>query len=139
MSKDAQEKSAFITSGVGALFLEGHALRNTAPGTFDHLIETVLLGLQWETCLIYLDDVIVFGKTEQQTLDRLDAILGRVEQAGLKLKQSKCILFKQRVHYLGHVVTEEEVMTDPENIESVKEWPVSTTQMEVRSFLGTAL
>ena len=45
---------------------------------------------------------------------------------------------KKRVHYLGHVVTEDGVMTDPEKIETVREWPVPTTQTEVRSFLGTA-
>ena len=63
--------------------------------------------VQWETCLINLDNVIVFGKTELQTLDRLDAILSRIGQAGLKLKPSKCSLFKKRAHYLGHIVTRE--------------------------------
>ena len=111
---------------------------STAPATFEGLMETVLSGLQWETCLIYLDDVIVFGKTEQQTLDHLDAILSRIGQAGMKLKPSKCSLFKKRVHYLGHVVTEDNVMTDPDKIEAVREWPVPTTQTEVRSFLGSA-
>ena len=56
----------------------------------------------------------------------------------MKLKPSKCSLFKKRVHYLGHVVTEDGVMTDPEKIETMREWPVPTTQMEVHSFLGTA-
>ena len=70
-----------------------------------------------------MDDVIVFGKTKQQTLDHLDAILGRIGQAGLTLKPSKCTLFKKRVHYLGKEVMEEGVMSDPEKIETVKEWP----------------
>ena len=65
-----------------------------------------------------MDDVIVFGKTKQQTLDHLDAILGRIGQAGLTLKPSKCTLFKKRVHYLGKEVTEEGVMSDPEKIET---------------------
>ena len=138
MSKSAQEKSAFITSGGLYSWKVMPFGLSTAPGTFERLMETVLSGLQWETCLIYLDDVIIFGKTEQQTLDRLDAILSRIGQAGMKLKPSKCRLFQKRVHYLGHVVTEEGFMTDPEKIETVREWPVPTTQTEVRSFLGTA-
>ena len=138
MSKSAQEKSAFITSGGLYSWKVMPFGLSTAPGSFERLMETVLSGLQWETCLIYLDDVIIFGKTEQQTLDRLDAILSRIGQAGMKLKPSKCRLFQKRVHYLGHVVTEEGVMTDPEKIETVREWPVPTTQTEVRSFLGTA-
>ena len=85
-----------------------------------------------------MDDVIVFGKTKQQTLDHLDAILGRIGQAGLTLKPSKCTLFKKRVHYLGKEVTEEGVMSDPEKIETVREWPETTTQTEVRNFRGTA-
>ena len=138
MSKSAQEKSAFVTSeGLYSWKVMPFGL-STAPGTFERLMETMLSGLLWETCLIYLGDVIVFGKTEQQTLDRLDAILSEIGPAGMKLKPSKCSLFKKSVHYLGHVVTEDGVMTDPEKIETVREWPVPTTQTEVRNFLGTA-
>ena len=94
MFKSAQEKSAFITSGGMYSWKVMPFGLSTAPGTFEQLMETVLSGLQWETCLIYLDDVIVFGKTEQQTLDRLDDILSRMGQAGMKLKPSKCRLFQ---------------------------------------------
>ena len=138
MSKSAQEKSAFINSGGLYSWKFMPFGLSAAPVTFERLMETVLSGLQWETCLIYLDDVIVFGKTELQTLDRLDAILSRIGQAGMKLKPSKCRLFQKRVQYQGHVVTEDGILADTEKIETVREWPVPTTPTEVRSFLGTA-
>ena len=56
--------------------------------------------------------------------------------AGLKLKPSKCDLFRKEIKYLGHVVSKEGVSTDPDKIKSVTEWPQPTTVTEVRSFLG---
>ena len=138
MTEDAKKKSAFITTGGLWEWKVMPFGLSTAPGTFERLMETVLAGLQWEKCLIYLDDVIVFGKTEKQTLDRLDEVLTRIEEAGLKLKPGKCVLFKKEVKFLGHLVTENGIATDPEKIKSVREWATPTSQSEVRSFYGTA-
>ena len=54
----------------------------------------------------------------------------------MKLKPSKCELFKKQINYLGHVVGHKGVTTDPKKIEAVTEWPRPTTVTEVRSFLG---
>lgn len=71
----------------------------------------ILEGLSWKTCLVYLDDVIVFGQDFESTLDRLDDVLMRLRAAGLSPK--KCDLFKKKVSYLGHVVTTEGIRVDP--------------------------
>ena len=60
----------------------------------------------------------------------------KLKTASLKLKPSKCDFFKKEIKYLGHVVSEEGVSTDPDKIKSVTEWPQPTTVPEVRSFLG---
>lgn len=66
----------------------------------------------------------------------LQSIFQRFEEAGLKLKPSKCQLFKKEVEFLGHVVNSGRVKTDPKKIECIKKWPVPSNVKEVRSFLG---
>ena len=109
-----------------------------APGTFQRLMEFVLAGLQWQTCLVYLDDVIVYGRDFDEHLQRLREVFHRFRQAGLKLKPLKCFLLRPRVPYLGHVISAEGVSTDPAKIEAVQQWPVPSKVTDVRSFLGLA-
>ena len=98
----------------------------------------VLKGLQWHSCLVYLDDIIVCGRTFQEHLEHLASVFERLESAGLRLKPLKCHLLRRNVEFLGHVVSAEGISTDPAKIERVKDWPVPTTVVEVRSFLGFA-
>ncbi|KAK3086157.1 hypothetical protein FSP39_014434 [Pinctada imbricata] len=107
-----------------------------AAGTFKRLMQTVCAGLRWDICLIYLDDIIVFSSTFEEHLERLDVIFKRLYDAGLRLRSKKCILFKHRVSYLGHIITENGVETDPEKINCIKDWPTPTNVADLRSFLG---
>ena len=109
-----------------------------APSIFERLMESVLPSLQYQTCLIYLDDAIVYCKSFLEGMARLEEILKCFSKAGLKLKAMKCTLFQREVQYLGHIVSQNGVSTDPEKITTVKEWPTSTTVTQVRSFLGLA-
>ena len=92
------------------------------------------LNLSW--CIIYLDDIIVFSQTPEEHLVRLQAVFDKLKAARLKLKPSKCELFKNQINYLGHVVGQEGVSTDPDKIKAVTEWPRPTTVTEVRPCLG---
>ena len=67
----------------------------SSPSTFERLMELLLAGLRFETCLIYLDDTIVYGKTFLEELERLEEAFVRFESAGLKLKPGKCVLFQK--------------------------------------------
>ena len=107
-----------------------------APATCQRLMESCLGELHLNWCIIYLDDIIVFSRTPEEHLHRLEAVFNKLKAAGLKLKPSKCDLFKQQINYFGHVVSKEGVSTDPEKIKAVTEWPQPTTVTEVRSFLG---
>ena len=78
---------------------------SNSPMTFERLMEIVLCGLQWVMCLVYLDDVIVFGKTFSETLQNLKSVFERFRNAELKLKPKKCNRFKDEVSFLGHVVS----------------------------------
>ena len=110
----------------------------SAPATFQRLMEKVPHGLNWKTVLIYLDDLIVISPDFDSHLERLEEVLRRLRGANMKLKHSKCELFKDEVRYLGHVVSLHGVSTDPEKVEAVKNWQSPTSVKDHQSFLGLA-
>lgn len=131
-------KTAFITrQGLIEFNVLAFGLTN-GPSTFQRLMDLVLSDLQWTTCLVYLDDIIVFGRTFEEHLSRLGEVLSKLKTANLKVKPSKCNLFSTEVQYLGHVISAEGVKADPGKVEAVRAWPVPINQTEVRSFLGLA-
>ncbi|MCG8031861.1 MAG: hypothetical protein JAZ03_06765, partial [Candidatus Thiodiazotropha taylori] len=81
-------------------------------------------------------DIIIFSRTFEEHIERLEAVFKRLQEYNLKLKPSKCELFRSQVVYLGHVVSEDGIHTDPSKIEAVKNWPVPKTTKDVRKFLG---
>ena len=85
--------------------------------------------------MVYLDDIIVYSRDVGTYLDRLRDF-ERLQAVGLKLKPSKCRLFQRRVGFLGHIVSEDEIETDPEKIEAVATWPVPECVRDLRSFIG---
>lgn len=107
-----------------------------APATFERLMDNVLAGLHWETCLVYLDDIIVFSESFDSHLEKLQQVFDRLKGANLKLKPTKCSLFKRKVKYLGHVVSSEGICTDPEKVEVIENWLTPSNVTEVRKFLG---
>ena len=107
-----------------------------APATFQRLMETYLGDLHLNCCLIYLDDIIVFAKTQEDAITRLGTVLQKLWEVGLKLQPSKCELFKTSLLYLGHVVSEDGIRTYPKKNEAVLKWPIPVTVTDVRSFLG---
>ena len=108
-----------------------------APSTFERLMESVLQGLQWKTCLVYLDDVVIFASTEAEMLKRMDEVFTALSTARLKLKPRKCILFARQTDYLGHVISEQGVSVSSSKISAIREWPIPENATDVRSFLGT--
>ena len=107
-----------------------------APATFQRLMENCLGDLHLRSCIIYLDDIIIFSKTPEEHVHRLSQVFEKLAAAGLKLKPSKCEFFKTEINYLGHVVSREGIKTDDKKIEAIKNWPRPVTNTEVRSFLG---
>ena len=97
-----------------------------APATFQRLMESCLGELHLQYCIIYLDDIIVFSKTPEEQLARLCQVFEKLSELGLKLKPSKCKFFKRRLEYLGHIVSEKGIETNPKKIEAIQKWPIPT-------------
>ena len=108
-----------------------------APSVFQRLMDCVLAGLSYITCLVYLDDIIVFSRTFDEHLARLDEVFRRIGQANLKLKPSKCSICQRKVEFLGHIVSAGGIAMQPDKVEAVRTWPKCENVTEVRAFLGT--
>ena len=101
-------------------------------------MNSLLGSMQWEQILIYLDDILVFGKDFEQHLSRLQKVFATLIKAKLKLKPQKCQLFQKSVAFLGHTVSAEGIAPLQEKIEVMKSWPIPSKKEEVQSFLGLA-
>ena len=138
MERD-KEKTVFRTSS-GQLYEFNQVpfgLCN-APATFSRLMDGVLAGLHWETCLFYLDDIIVFSSTWEEHLARIRQVFERLRHSNLKLGAEKCAFAAKEVSYLGHRVTEEGLLPNSALLATIREIPPPKTATEVRSFLGLA-
>ena len=109
-----------------------------APATFQRLMNVVLAGLQWTSCLVYIDDIIVVGSTFDLHLCNLQKVFERLKQADLKLHPQKCHFFQRQVQFLGHIISQDGISPDPEKTSKVAQWPVPTSAVEVQQFLGLA-
>ena len=107
-----------------------------APTYFQNLMNKVLNGLHFT--LAYLYDIIIFSETAEQHLKHIQIILTRLKQAKLRLKKSKCLFFKQELHYLGHLLTMNGIKLQLEKIKAISEMKLAKNQMGVREFLGMA-
>ena len=132
VAEEDRPKTAFCTTeGLFQFRVMPFGLCN-APATFQRLMDLVLSGLQWGECLVYLDDVIVLGRTFQEHLRNLQLVLQRFRDSGLRLKPSKCYFFQSQVHYLGHVISRDGIATDPAKTEKVSSWPLPRSKREVQ-------
>ena len=101
-------------------------------------MDRVLSSLHWETCLFYLDDIIVFSSTWEEHLARLRQVFERLRHANLKLGAEKCTFAAKEVSYLGHRVTEEGLLPDSALLVAIREIPPPKTATQARSFLDLA-
>ena len=131
-----REKTAFVTQGGLYEFRFMPFGLVNAPAMFERLMERVLRGIAWSECIVYLDDILVFGPDFGMTLARLERVLDRLGEAGLKLKAKKCQLFQEEIPFLGHIVSAAGIGADPAKCQQVRDWPVPRDLHEVRSFVG---
>ena len=120
-------KTAFATAdGLYQFKVMSFGLTN-APSTFQRMMDILLAGLKWNTCLVYLDDIVVFSKTLSEHLDRLEAVLKRLLQARLKLKLLKCFFLATCLKILGYMVSKDGLSPDPKKVSAVQDFPVPTS------------
>ena len=132
--KSSRAKTTFVTLfGKYELLMVPFGLAQ-APAYFQLLMNKVLKGLKF--AMMYLDNIIIFSQDELQHLEYLEIVFGRLQEAGLKMKRSKCKFFKYEIHYLGHLISPEGISPLPNKLDSIRHMPVPNSKKEIKQFLG---
>ena len=135
LTDSAKPKSAFVLSSLGKYqFNRVPFGLAQAPAYFQKLINDVLKGCNF--AMGYLDDIIMYSRSDKEHLQHLGEIFVRLKAAGLKLKLEKCCFFKKHIQYLGHLISEEGIQPLPEKLESIAKMPAPKNPKEVKQFLG---
>ena len=135
LTRESRAKSAFVVPMGKWQFKRTPFGLSQAPAYFQLLIDKVLMDCG-KFAMGYLDDIIIFSKSEEEHLDHLDDIFRRLEHFGLKMKREKCAFLKRHIQYLGHLVSENGFKPLPEKLKSIREMPHPKNPKEVKQFLG---
>ena len=136
MSPEAKWKAVFVTNEGLFQFRVMSFGFCKAPATFEQLMDRVLCGMRWSRCLVYLEDVISFGRSIPEALARLEEVLSRLSDFGLQLKAKKCTFMQTEVIFLGHSVGQTGLACDPTKISAVRNWHAPDKVKAVRQFVG---
>ena len=109
-----------------------------APATFMCLMNNVLNKFLDKFVLVFIDDILIYSKNEEENEENTRHILQVLREHHLYAKFSKCDFFQKQVHYLGHVISKEGVVVELDKIRSIMEWPTPKDVSDVRSFMGLA-
>jgi hypothetical protein len=88
--------------------------------------------------IVFLDDILVYSKSKEEHEKHLRMVLRVLREHQLYAKLSKCLFYQEQIHYLGHIISKEGIVVDPEKIEAIREWSAPKNVTEVRSFMGLA-
>ena len=137
MDESSRQYTAFTVGNLGFFKCDRmpFGLCNT-PVTFQWLMQNCMGELNLVYCLIYLDDLIVFSRTEEEHLHWLHVIFDQLREYNLKLKPSKCSLFKEKINYLAHQVSKQGVWPNDMNLKAITECALPRTYTEIRAFLS---
>ena len=137
MDEESKQYTTFTLGSMGLYECESMPFRLcNAPPTFQRLMQNCLGELNLTYCLIYLDIVIVFSETPEEHLQRMCVVFDHLRELGLKLKQSKCDVFKSEINYLAHHVSQKGVRPLKKNLESIAQCLPPNTYTKVKSFVG---
>ena len=138
VAKEDRDKTTFTTFAGNFRYKRmPFGLRN-GPANFRRALDIILSGIRWQTCLIYMGDVIIFSKDIESHLKDVDEVLRLFYQAGVTLKLKKCSWFTKKVHYFGHDITPGKLAKAKSPTDSFAKATFPTNITQLRSFLSAA-
>jgi len=131
-------KTAFSTRyGLYEYLVMSFGLRN-APAYFMYLMNSVFMPELDKFVVVFIDYILVYSENEQDHAEHLRVVLTRLREHQLYAKFSKCEFWLKKVHFLGHIMSEEGIAVDLSKVQEVMDWKAPTSASKVRSFLGLA-
>ena len=121
LQKESQEKTAFSTKEGQFCFNRLPFGLATAPATFQRLMHHMLEGLLFKGAIVYLDDILVYGKDQSEHDQRLREVFSRIRETGLRINPEKCEIYKEKLIFLGHTISQSGIQTNTEKIKSIIE------------------
>lgn len=136
MHPDSISKTAFtVENGHYEYVRMPFGLKN-APATFMRVMDSVLRDLQGKSCLLYVDDVIVYSTNLEEHIKNLKLVFQRLRDARMKVQPDKSEFLRKDVEFLGHVITPNGIKPNPQKIEAIRKFPIPKTSKQIKSFLG---
>ena len=136
LEEESKEKTAFSTKTGQFCFNRMPFGIAAAPATFQKLMTTVLGEIIWKEAVVYLDDILIFGKNKEEHLHRLERVMKRIDNAGLKVNPEKCLFMKEELKFLGHIINSDGIQTDKGKLEAIQNFERPKCIKNLRSFLG---
>jgi len=136
VADEDRDKTTFIFHKGAYRYIRSHLGLSNAPATFQRAIDMILGGLKWKSCLVYLEDIIVFSQSAGEHVEHLREVFTALRCAGVSLKAKKCHLFQEEVKYLGHILGRGELKFQDKNVRGLKEASPPRCEKDLRCFLG---
>lgn len=109
---------------------------SNAPATFQCIMNQLLQPYLRKFVLVFLDDILIYSTTKEQHAQHLRKVFEILRANQLYLKATKCSFAQTSLEYLGHIISDQGVATDPTKISVMLHWPTPTNMTELRAFLG---
>lgn len=135
MDEDSKPLTAFICHLGQYQFLKMPFGLCNAPAIYQRLMSSVLHGMLWEECLVYLDDICLMSATVEDHLERLEKLFKRLTTAGILLKPSKCHLLQRSIKLLGHIIDRDGTRPIGAKVQAIHQFPIRT-RGDLHTFLG---
>jgi len=107
-----------------------------APAVFQSVVNDIFRPYLGKFVVVYLDDICIHSKTEEEHIKHLQLVLDKLKEAKLTAAWHKCRFFEKQLLFVGHTVSAEGIRADPAKVEAVTQYPRPTDQHQLRSFLG---
>jgi hypothetical protein len=109
---------------------------SNAPVVFMCLKNGVFRDYLDKFVIVFLNDILVYSKSEEEHEQHLRMVFQGLREHQLYSKLSKCSFYQRQIHYLGHIISEEGIVVDPEKVETIREWSAPRNVEEFISFMG---
>ena len=136
MAEDNRDKTTFTCHAGTYRFVRMAFRLCNAPATFRRTADIILMKFRWKTCLVYLDDIIIFPKSIEEHIQYVDEILEKLRNAGMSLKLKHCHFFVKSAEYLGDVIRPGILEVASHNVKAIEQAQPPLKKAQVRSFLG---